>query len=467
LRPLPLPFLTAGFRKDVRRMLACFPPEDVKRLFLDLRQMESFARDPLVIERADGIWYWDASGRKIMDGISGIFVVTIGHNNRRVIEAVKEQMEKVCFAPPLHATNVPALKLAKRLAQLTPEDLNSVKLLSGGSEATEAAMKLARQYHRQTGSPGKYKVIARYLGFHGATMGALSATGTKRRKTMFEPITLGSIHVMPPTCYRCPYRLEYPSCNVLCARYLEDVIDLEGAETVSAVILEPIGNTGGIVTPPPEYLPIIREICTKCNVLLIFDEIITGFGRTGNMFAAQTFGVAPDILCMGKGMSSGYSPLAAIAFRDGIAAAFWGRDEDAVEFSHGHTYGGNPLASAAGLACLEEITERNLCARAVQMGDCLRWELRRLVELGIVGDVRGRGLLMGVELVKDPATKEPFGNDVAIGVKIGKKALQNGLLLRFDPHWVAFAPPLIITETEIVQMVDILVRSAKEVLAQL
>jgi adenosylmethionine-8-amino-7-oxononanoate aminotransferase len=444
-----------------------FNPEDVRRLFLDLRQMESFAREPLVIERADGIWYWDTNGHKIMDGISGIFVVTIGHNNRRVIDAVKEQMDRVCFAPPLHATNLPALNLAKRLAQVTPEDLNSVKLLSGGSEATEAAMKLARQYHRQTGNPGKYKVVSRYMGYHGATMGALGVTGTKRRKTMFEPITEGSIHVMPPMCYRCPYRLEYPSCNILCARIVEEVIDMEGADTISAVILEPIGNTGGIITPPPEYLPIIRAICTENNVLLIFDEIITGFGRTGNMFAAQTFGVAPDILCMGKGMSSGYAPLAAIAFRDRVAAAFLGKDEDKVEFSHGHTYGGNPLASAAGLACLEEIIDRNLCARAVQLGDRLRNELQRLVQLGIVGEVRGKGLLAGVELVKNPATKQQFGDDVAIGVRIGKKALEKGLLIRFDPHWIAFAPPLIITEAEVTQMIDIAVESAKEVLASL
>lgn len=446
---------------DTKRLMQ---PDALRRMVLDLRQMETFIEDPLVITGADGVWYEDINGNRILDGISGVFVVTVGHNNRRVIDAMKAQLDTMSFAPPLHATNLAAIELVNRLADVTPDDLNTVKLLSGGSEATEAAMKLAKQYHRQTGNPNKYKIIARYQGYHGATMGALSATGTPRRKTMFEPTLPGYLHVHPPTCYRCPYEKTYPECDVFCARTIDEMIQMEGPETVAAVIVEPIGNTGGVITPPNEYLPTLRRICDEHNVLLIFDEIITGFGRTGQMFASQTFETTPDILCMGKGMSSGYIPLAGIAFRDRIGEAFLGRDEDEVEFSHGHTYGGNPLASVAGLACLGEIVERDLPARAREMGAYLREQLEGLKDLGVIGEVRGRGLMVGVEFVEDPETKKPFGKDVKFGVQVGKTALKKGLLTRFDPHWIAFAPPLIITRDEIDVLMDIFTESIKETL---
>jgi adenosylmethionine-8-amino-7-oxononanoate aminotransferase len=442
-----------------------FRREDLKHIFLDLKQMKTFMRDPLIVEKAEGVWYWDIDGNRILDGISGIFVVTVGHNNRRVIDSMKRQLELVAFSPPLHGTNLPAVQLADLIAAITPDDLNTVKLLSGGSEATEAAMKLARQYHRQSGNPDKYKIIARYQGYHGATMGALSATGTKTRKWLFEPGLAGCLHVQPPTCFRCPYGRGYPGCGILCATVINDVIEAEDPRTVSSVILEPIGNTGGIITPPPEYLPIVRDICNRHRVLLIFDEIITGFGRTGNVFAAQTFNTVPDIICMGKGMSSGYSPLAAIAFRDSIAEAFWGEESERVEFAHGHTYGGNPLSCTAGLACINEIIEKDLCGRAQVMGRFLRQELERLVKLGIVGDVRGKGLLTGIEFVRDRDSRQRFEDAVAFGVRVGESALKKGLLVRFDPHWIALAPPLIINEEEIRLMVDILAESVQEALA--
>jgi len=435
----------------------------LRHIFLDLIQMQDFIKHPLVMAKADGVWYEDVTGKKYLDGLSGIFVVNVGHNNQRVIAAMKEQMDRICFAPPLHSTNPRAVELANLISEITPGDLDTVKLLSGGSEATEAAMKLARQYHRQTGNPNKYKVIARYEGYHGATMGALSATGLKRRKVMFEPTLTGFIHVLPPKCFRCPYGRRYPDCEILCATIIGDIIEFEGAESVSALIVEPISNTGGIITPPPEYHPILRKICDETDVLLIFDEIITGFGRTGQMFAAQTFNTLPDILCMGKGMASGYAPLAAIAFRDHVARAFWGREEEEVEFSHGHTFGGNPIASAAGIACIREIQERNLCRRAEEMGSYLWKRLEELKDLGIIGEIRGRGLLIGVEFVKDLKTKEPFGKDVKFGIQVGKTALSKGLMIRYDPNWIAFAPPLIVTREEIDMMVDIFTESVKEV----
>jgi len=455
--------MTSTSQLDVAQLLS---EECLKHIVLDLRQMKAFIEDPLVITRADGVWYEDVHGKRYLDGLSGIFVVTVGHNNRRVIEAIQAQLAQLEFSPPLHSTNPPAIQLANKIAAITPGDLNTVKLVSSGSEATESAMKMARQYHRQTGHPQKYKIISRYWGFHGSTFGALSATGTTRRKWMFEPLMQGFVHVWPPTCYRCPFGLAYPACGVRCATIIEDTVEMEAPETVAAVILEPIGNTGGIVTPPPEYLPIVRQICDRHDVLLIFDEIITGFGRTGQMFAAQTFNTLPDILCMGKGMSSGYAPLAGIAFRDHVAAAFWGEEQDDVEFAHGHTYGGNPVACAAGLASIAEIEERDLPRRARELGARLWRRLEGLQDLGIIGEIRGKGLLLGVEFVQDPSTKEKFPDDVKFGLQVGKQALQNGLLLRFDPDWIAFAPPLVISEAELDQMMDIFTQSVRQVLAR-
>jgi adenosylmethionine-8-amino-7-oxononanoate aminotransferase len=437
--------------------------EHLRHIFLDFRQMSAFAENPLIMSKAEGVWYEDINGKRYIDGISGVFVTTVGHRNLRVIEAIQRQLGRLEFAPPLHATSPPAIELARKIADITPGDLNTVKLLSGGSEATEAAMKLARQYHRQTGHPQKYKVLSRYHGFHGATLGALSATGTMSRKWMFEPLLQGFVHVWPPTCYRCPFGLTYPDCAVRCATIIADTVEMEGPDTVAALILEPIGNTGGIITPPPEYLPLVREICDRFQMLLVFDEIITGFGRTGQMFAAQTFGTLPDILCMGKGMSGGYAPLSGIAFRDHVAAAFWGDEESHVEFAHGHTYGGNPVACAAGLASIGEIEERDLPRRARELGARLVQRLEAVQDMGVVGDIRGKGLLIGVEFVKDPATKEPFSPDLKFGVQVGRRALENGLVLRFDPDWVAFAPPLVMTDAELEQMMDIFAESVRQV----
>jgi len=442
-------------------------PEMLRHMVLDLRQMKTFLDDPLVMARAEGVWYWDVRGRRYLDGISGIFTVNVGHANPRVRAALHRQIDQICFAPPLHATNVPAVELANLVAEITPGDLNTVKLLSGGSEATEVAMKLARQYHKQTGSPLKYKIVSLYTGYHGATMGALSATGLPKRKSIFEPTLPGFVKAMPPSCISCPFGLQYPSCKLTCVDQIERIIELEGPETVAAVIVEPISNTGGITTPPPEYLPQLRAICDRHNVLLIFDEIITGFGRTGQMFAAQTFGVLPDVLCMGKGMGSGYGPLAAVAMRDHVAAAFWGEDADNVEFAHGHTFGGNPLSSAAGVASIREILDRDLCANARRIGAYLRGRIAELADLNVITDIRGKGLLIGVGLARDATAQVPFPPALRFGQRVAKRALANGLILRADPGWIAMAPPLVITREEADILFDGFAAALREELAEL
>ena len=439
--------------------------QHLRHIMLDYVQMADFVKEPFVVAKADGIRFWDVQGKEYLDGLAGIYTVNVGYNNPRVLAAITQQLQTLPFNPPMHGTNPRAVELAGLLAEIAPGDLNTVRLVGSGSEANEAAFKIARQYHKQTGNPGKFKILSRYLSYHGATLATMSAGGVGYRKTLYEPAAIGHLHTYPPYCYRCPYEKTYPECEVFCARTIRQMIEWEDPRSVAAIIVEPISNTGGIITPPPEYLKILRQICDECNILLIFDEVITGFGRTGSLFAANTFGVTPDILCCGKGMSSGYAPLAAALVSDKVAHTFWGAP--GTEFAHGHTYAGNPVSSAAGLASVREILERKLPENARTVGAHLVQRLEALRPLGIIGDIRGKGLMIGVEFVQDPATKRQFAAGTNIGLRIGTRALHNGLLLRYDPHWIAFGPPLIVTTADIDQMVAILEQSIREVLREL
>lgn len=430
-------------------------------------QMSEWSKNPLIMAKADGVTYWDINGKKYIDALSGIYTVSVGHNNRKVIDAIRQQFDVLHFSPPMHGTNPVAIQLANLLAEIAPGDLNTVKFECAGSEVTEAAIKLARQYHRLTGNPGKYKIISRYMSWHGSTMGSLAASGLKARKTVNEPLPAGFVKVFPPTCYRCPFgsHLNPSQCGTICANIVNDVVEMEDPSTVAAIMVEPIGHTGGIIDPPDVYLPILREICDKHNILLIFDEIITGMGRTGQMFAAQTFGVTPDVICTGKGMCGGYIPLSAMICRKPIADAFWGPIETNPGFVEGHTNEGTPAACAAGIAIIREIIERDLCANARKQGAVLRAGIEKLGQkYGIIGDIRGKGLFLGMEFVKDPKTKEQFPAKPGIGVRIGRKALENGLLCRFDPHWIALGPALIVTTEQIEEMLAVLDKSMGQVL---
>ena len=428
-------------------------------------QMAEWSKNPLVMAKAEGVHYWDVNGKHYLDALSGIYVASLGHGNPRVIEAVRKQMESLCFSPPMHGTNPVAIKLANLLAELAPGDLSVVKFQCGGSEVTEAAIKLARQYHKRTGNPGKFKIISRYLSWHGSTLGALSASGLKGRKTVNEPLAPGFLHVFPPTCYRCPFGKSYPSCDITCATIINDMIEMEDPDTVAAIMVEPIGHTGGLIDPPPEYLPILREICDKHNILLIFDEIITGIGRTGAMFAAELFGVVPDVLCVAKGLSSGIAPISAMICRKPIADVFWGPIAENPGFVEGHTFEGNPISSAVGIAVLEEILSRDLLGNAREQGARLRAHFERLAATyPVIGDVRGKGLFQALEFVKDVATKERYPADNPLGLRVGKRALEHGLLCRFDPHWIAFGPALVSTPEEIDAMVAVLEQSLVEIL---
>ena len=432
----------------------------LKRTFLDYQPTAAFLDNPLIVERAEGLYYWDTDGKRYFDAIGGIFVATLGHRHPRVVEAVKRQLDILTFAPPMHGTSKVTLDFVERLGQVTPEDLNYAKPFSGGSESVEAALKFARQYYKQTGRPGKYKFVSRYSGYHGATAGAMAASGTGKRKTPFEPVMGGFLKVFPPTYYRDRFD-SWEECNRFCARMFEDVIVNEDPDTVAGIIVEPVGNTGGIITPTVEYFQILREICDCHDVLLIYDEVITGYGRTGAMFAAQAFGVTPDIICAGKGLSSGVMPLGAMLAREDMGDAFCGPAEADVNFAHGHTYAGNPLACAVGMAVIDEIEERGLAARAAELGEYLARKLEGLKRHGVVREVRGKGLIRGVELVRDEKTLAPFPE---LGQALKKTALNNGLIMRIDPNWFAVAPALISAESDIDEMCELVDNSLQDAL---
>jgi adenosylmethionine-8-amino-7-oxononanoate aminotransferase len=376
------------------------------------------------------------------------------------MQAMRDQMEKVTLAPPLISATEVLFDLVERLGDVSPGNLKFVKPFSGGSEAVEAALKFSRQYFKQSGKPGKYKFISRYYAYHGGTFGGMAASGTGPRKSKFEPQLNGFLKVFPPSFYRDRF-FSWEEANRFAARSVEDVILHEDPDTVAGFIVEPVGNTGGIITPTEEYFQILREICDRYNVLLIFDEVITGFAKTGSMFAAQTYRVTPDIICTGKGISSGALPLGAMIAREDMADAFRGAPEESLHFAHGHTFAGNPLACAVGLAVLEEIVEQDLCAKAVRLGDHLRSRLTCLKKYGIVREIRGKGILLGVEFVKDTKSMEPFPE---LGKEFKRSALEHGIILRVDPSWFAVAPPLIAEEEDIDEMCDLIDASLRTAL---
>ncbi len=422
----------------------------LQRTFIDFYPTREFLASPLIIERAKGLYYWDVEGKRYFDAIGGIFVAVLGHGHPRVMEAMRRQMERATFVPPLHGIADVTLDFVEALGEVTPGNLKYVKPFSGGSEAVEAAMKFVRQYFKQTGRPGKYKFVSRYFGYHGGTFGGMAASGTGTRKSKFEPHLGGFLKVFPPTFYRDRFP-SWEEANRFAAQSFEDVILQEDPDTVAGILVEPIGNTGGIITPTEEYFRILREICDRYQVMLIFDEVITGFAKTGRMFAAQTFGVTPDLLCAGKGISSGAIPLGAMIAREDLAEAF--DQGPGTQFAHGHTFAGNPLASAAGLAVIQEIVEQDLCAKAARLGAYLFERLQCLKKMGVVREIRGRGVLLGVEF-----------NQPELGLRLKKTALQNGIILRVDPSWFAVAPPLIAEESDLDEMCGLIEKSVKEAL---
>lgn len=439
--------------------------ELARHIMVDFLPMKTFAEDPLILTEGHGIYVTDVDGKRYIDGLSGTFCVNLGHGNQALAEAGAQQLQRLALACPTLGTSDRALELTKVLLDLTPPQYTTVKLLSGGSEVTEAAIKMARQYHKQTGAPTKYKVISHYRAYHGATGHALAAGGWRGWRSAYEPLPGGFIHLHTPDPYRPPFPGTPETLGATYARLAEEVITLEGPETIAAFITEPIMLSAGVVVPPRDYLPRIRELCDRYNILLLYDEIITGFGRTGRLMGAEHSATWPDIFCLGKGLSGGYAPLAANVLTSRVAQAFWGDTADDVQFHAGHTYGGNPVACAVGLAAIRYLFEERLIDNARERGTQAKERLRGLQQrYPVIGDVRGEGLLLGVEFVQDPETRERFPEEVNLGNRVRHAARRRGLLLRTS-HWmVAFAPPLTTSGREMDEILDIFEAALVDVL---
>ncbi|MBL8161370.1 MAG: aspartate aminotransferase family protein [Anaerolineae bacterium] len=410
--------------------------------------------DPLVIERGEGVYLYTADGRKILDGMAGLWNVNVGYGREELAQAAYEQMKRLAFTSNFAGmTNVPATQLAHKLSGYAYSKLKTTFFTSGGSESNDSAFKIARYYWKRVGKPDKFKIIARKGAYHGITLAATFATGIERYHKMFGPPMPGFAHVPAPY----PYRFEGDvrdgeSIGMAAARAIEEAILREGPDTVAAVIAEPVQGVGGVIVPPDDYFPRVRQICDQYGVLLIADEVITGFGRTGELFGLNRYGVQPDILSFAKAITSGYQPLGGNQITDEIYDTIQ-TAPDTDSWMHGYTYSGHATACAVALRNLAIIEAEKLVEHGKEMGARLLAGLQTLKEFANVGDVRGIGLIYGVELVADKAAKTP---DLALAAKVTRMCQDRGLRTRNVGSTLAFSPPLSITADEIDEIVRIL-----------
>jgi adenosylmethionine-8-amino-7-oxononanoate aminotransferase len=411
-----------------------------RHLWMHFTRMGAYDEEheiPIVV-RGEGCHVYDQHGRRYLDGLSALFCVNIGHGRASVAQAGAAQARELGFFSNWSYAHPKAIELAARIASLAPGDLNRVFFTSGGSEAVESALKLCRQYHKLTGSPGRYKVISRKLAYHGTTMGALSATGIPAARVPFEPLFPGSAHVPNTNAYR--PEVDDP------AEAIRARIEFEGPETVSCVILEPVQNSGGCLVPPAGYFERVREICDEYGVLFVSDEVICSWGRLGEYFGAERFGYQPDIVTTAKGLTSAYAPMGAVIASERVFAPF---AEGPASFTHGLTFGGHPVSAAVALANLDVFAEEDLCAHVRAHEDAFRTTLDSLRDIPIVGDVRGAGYFMALELVRDRATKESFTAaecDWLLRDFLSADLFRRGLICRADDRGdpvVQLSPPLI------------------------
>lgn len=413
--------------------------------------------NPMIVSSGDGSWFYDIDGNRYFDGVSGLWCLNLGHGRKEIADAAAAQMMRLSYSP-LTMSHEPAIELAAKISELLGGGNYKTFFSNSGSEANETAFKIARQYHAQNGSPGKYKFISRYRAYHGNTLGALSATAQANRRLKYDPPAPGFLHVQPPYSYRSPFGDAHDSDRIA-ADLLEQMIVWEGADTVAGVIMEPFISGGGVIIPSEVYLQRAAEICKKYDVLLILDEVVSGFGRTGKMFGFMHFeGVQPDIITMAKGLTSGYLPLGATAVKEEIYEKFKGTDHN-NQFRHVSTYGGHPASCAVGLKNIEIIERENIVARVEYYSSEILSSLHDLIKHPNVGEVRGVGFLYGIELVEDKVTKEPASDAFVAsiigackqkGVIIGK----NGDTIPGFSNILIIAPPLSSTEEDLRYLVS-------------
>ena len=409
--------------------------------------------------RGEGVMIQDHTGKRYYDALSGLWNVVVGHGRHELAEAAARQMNELAYASAYTgSTNLRAIELGERIAELCYPSVQRFFFTSGGAESNESAFKTARYYWKQQGYQGKYKVISRRWGYHGVTLAAMSATGIESYWPMFEPRTPGFLHIESPY----PYRFQPPASagpndprtpGQMAADLLEEAIVREGPETVAAFFGEPVQGAGGVIVPPDDYWPRIREICDRYDVLLIADEVITGFGRTGQWFGLSRYGIEPDIVCFAKAVTSGYFPLGGMGVNQQIAEAI---DAGEGAWMHAFTYSGHPVGCAVALRNLQIIEEEGLVERAGRMGEYLLQQARTLLSHPHVGDVRGQGLMVAVELVADKQTKAEFPPEEKVGPRVHEETQKRGMFTRLRGDVYNIAPPFIVSESQIDSMVNIL-----------
>lgn len=415
-----------------------------------------------VVVEGDGWWITDDRGRRLIDGFAGLWCVSVGHGRPEIIEAVREQMETLEYFTTFHGQSHPrAIELAEKLTSMFPAEygLNRVMFSSGGSEANETNFKLVRLYWAMRGEPQRTTIVGRHHGYHGLTIATMTATGIMPMRWNFGPEAPGFAHIAAPYCYRCELDLTYPECELACADELEALVERQGADTIAAFIAEPVIGAGGIIPPPDGYFTRIREICDRHGILLVLDEVVTGFGRTGTMFGFEQYGVRPDVLTLAKGITSGYVPLGASVISDEIYDTIVQKLPEQMPISHGFTYSGHPTCCAAAIANIDIIEGERLHENAADVGAYLLDRLREhLGGFDSVGEIRGIGLMIGIELVADKETKRGFSKPHSACARVEAEAWERGLYVRaMGTEAVGIAPPLTIDRACADSMVEILV----------
>ncbi|MBI0576011.1 aspartate aminotransferase family protein [Neobacillus cucumis] len=416
-----------------------------------------------VIDYGKGVYLYDLEGKKYLDAASGAVTANIGHGVPEIIEAMNKQADKVSFVYRSQFTSHPAEELAKKIAELTPGELNWSFFVNSGSEATETAMKMAIQYWQEKGIYTKNKILSRWVSYHGITMGALSMSGHAARRARFVPLLEDFPVINPPYCYRCPYNLEPATCTYQCAHELETAINRIGAEKIAAFIAEPvIGASGGAITPPKDYFKVIKKICDQYDILFIADEVMTGFGRTGTILAIEQWGTIPDIVTFGKGMGAGYTPIAAAVASEKVMEPILAGTKSVMS---GHTLSANPQSCAVSLAVLEYLEKNEIVKEVEQKSVYLRFLLEKLKsQYSFIGEVRGKGLLLGIEFVEDKTTKRPFPRKAAVTQTMVTLGKENGLLVYpagagmdgVNGDSIIISPPLTISKREMEELFSLL-----------
>lgn len=431
-------------------------------------QMSDWEKEQnIIIESGEGVYLFDTRGNKYIDGVSSLWVNVHGHNNPELNAAVKEQLGKIAHSTLLGLGNVPSALLAEKLVGVAPENLKKVFYSDSGSTSVEIAIKVAFQYFRQKGAAyrNKKKIIAATSAYHGDTIGSVSVGGIELFHSIYKPLLFETLRINYPYCYRCPFGLDYPSCALHCASEAEKVISVHAEESCALIIEPMIQGASGMITMPPGYLKKIERACKDNGVLLILDEVATGFGRTGKMFAAFHEDVSPDIMCVAKGITGGYLPLAATLFTQEIYDGFLGGCQDNRTFFHGHTYTGNQLASACALKSLELFEKNRVIERIKPLINIFEESLKKFYSVKSVGDVRSIGLMAGIELVKDAETKEPFDPSERIGQRTVLNARKRGVIIRPLGDVAVIMPPLSIDAETLKTLVSVVYESVIEATA--